>query len=71
MTSLLAGSRTIACAARRGSGILPASRSSAARARGPEMRTTATAASPRPLDSAKIVSPPEVISVEPMPRVLR
>ena len=44
-----------ASAALRGSGILPVSAFSASPARGPEMRTTAIAAGPRPEERAKMV----------------
>ena len=55
MTSPLAGSRTRASAALRGSGTRPISFSSATPARGPEMRTTAIAAGGRPEERAKMV----------------
>jgi hypothetical protein len=61
MTSPVAGSRTRTSAARRGSGTRPVIFSSATRARGPDMRTTAIAAGGRPEESAKTVSRSEVM----------
>src|SRR3954467_9198412 len=54
--SPVAGSRTRASEARRATGTRPISVSSATPARGPEIRTTATAAGGRPDESAKMVS---------------
>ena len=56
MISPVAGSRTRASAALRGSGMRPVSAFSASPARGPEMRTTAIAAGGRPEERAKMVS---------------
>src|SRR4249919_499448 len=54
--SPVAGSRTRASEARRAAGTRPISVSSARPARGPEIRTTATAAGGRPEERAKMVS---------------
>src|SRR5262249_58214800 len=55
-TPRLAGARTRGRGARRACGTRPISCSSATRARGPEMRTTAIAAGGRPEERAKMVS---------------
>src|SRR6476646_3230353 len=55
MTSPFSGSRTCASAAWRGCGTRPISFSSAARACGPQIRTTAIAAGGRPEERAKMV----------------
>ena len=66
-----AGSRSRRSAARRGSGSLPPSASSASPARGPEMRTTAIAAGGRPEERAKMVDcAGSVITVTEAPRAL-